>query len=154
MHPFTPFKQLFWGLSMLGTPLLLHAQSDSSYSTQVEVTAKDSNTTARVSIRIEPELERYIALMDSLDVEQQKTFGYRIQIFSSSGPTAKKDALKSQSEFLKLYSEHSAYTTWDYPNWVVRLGDYRNHLEAQEFHDEIKTIYPASFIVKDEIKVD
>mgnify|MGYP001335037296 CR=1 FL=1 len=151
---FIPFKHLFSGLLMLGTPLLLQAQSDSSYSTQANASTTDSNTAAMVSIRMEPELERYISLMDSLDVEQQKTFGYRIQIFSSSGPTAKKDALKSQSEFLKLYSEHSAYTAWDYPNWVVRLGDYRNHLEAQEFHDEIKTIYPASFIVKDEIKMD
>lgn len=93
-------------------------------------------------------------MMDSIDAVQAKTFGYRIQIFSGSGPEAKQLALKQQSDFLKLYSEHSAYTNWDYPNWVVRLGDYRSHLEALEFHDEIKAIYPASFIVKDQININ
>lgn len=105
-------------------------------------------------ILIDPELLRYTTMMDSIDAVQVKTFGYRIQIYSGSGPEAKQIALKQQSDFLKLYSDHSAYTNWDYPNWVVRLGDYRNHLEALEFHDEIKAIFPASFIVKDQINTN
>jgi len=126
------------------------AQDSSSTNTVVD----SSGTETLVSVHMERELERYLGLMDSLDLQRLKTYGYRIQIFSSSGPSAKKDALKSQSDFLKLYRDHPSYTSWDYPNWVVRLGDYRTHLRAHEFHDEIKELYPASFIVKDEIKVN
>jgi hypothetical protein len=147
-------KRLGMGMILCALPVFLSAQVDSIGTSSTPDSTAHQEDNAALTVHMDPELSRYIALMDSLDMKQQKTFGYRIQIFSSSGPTAKKDALKSQSEFLKLHSEHSAYTAWDYPNWVVRLGDYRNHLEAQEFHDEIKVIYPASFIVKDEIKVD
>ena len=106
------------------------------------------------SIYMEKEIAQYLQMMDSLDRLTLKTNGYRIQIFSASGPNARQDALLKQSEFLKLYSHNSAYTRWSYPNWVVRLGDFRTRLEAQEFHHEIREMFPASFIVKDEIKVN
>ena len=100
------------------------------------------------------EHQEYFEMMDSLDRATLKSRGYRIQIFSASGPNGRKDALQKQAEFLNLYRESSAYTKWNYPNWVVRLGDFRTQLEALEFHTEIREMYPASFIVKDEIQVD
>jgi len=97
---------------------------------------------------------RYMQMMDSIDAKELKTTGFRIQIYSGAGPNAKKYALDTQSEFLKLYPDYPSYTKWNYPNWVVRLGDYRTRLEALEFHEEIKEQYPASFIMKDEINVE
>ena len=104
-------------------------------------------------IRMQPETARYLNMIDSLDRVTKKSMGFRIQIYSSSGPSARKDALDKESEFLKLYTDGRSYTQWNYPNWVVRLGDFRTHLEALEFHHEIRQIFPASFIVKDEINV-
>ncbi|MEQ9188246.1 MAG: hypothetical protein RLP15_10970 [Cryomorphaceae bacterium] len=106
------------------------------------------------SLVMDRDMHRYLKMMDSLDVKTMTSRGYRIQIFSAAGPNARKIALEKQAEFLKLYSDGIAYTKWNYPNWVVRLGDFRTHLSALEFHHEIREIYPASFIVKDEIKVD
>lgn len=105
-------------------------------------------------IEMSAELDRYLTIMDSIDAKTLKSNGYRIQVYSSSGPNARKDALQSQSDFLKIYRDYPSYTKWNYPNWVVRLGDYRTQLEAMEFHNEITTIFPASFIVRDEIKVE
>ena len=105
-------------------------------------------------IHIDRTTYRYLNMMDSLDRSGLRTNGYRIQIYSASGPNARKDALEKQAEFLKVYQKSSAYTKWIYPNWVVRLGDYRTQLEALEFHNEVRTLFPASFIVKDEIKVN
>lgn len=106
------------------------------------------------SIAMEPQMKRYLEMMDSLDAATMKSHGYRIQIFSGAGPNARKTALEKQADFLKLYNQERAYTKWNYPNWVVRLGDFRTHLEALEFHHEIRQLYPASFIVKDEITVE
>ncbi|MEX2596696.1 MAG: hypothetical protein WEC59_07175 [Salibacteraceae bacterium] len=115
----------------------------------------DSNhQSSTIEVEMEDNIAQFLEMTDSLDRKNLRTTGYRIQIFSSSGPQAKQDALKNQASFLNLYSDYGAYTKWNYPNWVVRLGDYRTHLEALEFHNEIKSLYPASFIVKDEIKVD
>ncbi|NQV53401.1 MAG: hypothetical protein HQ500_09480 [Flavobacteriales bacterium] len=119
-----------------------------SFEQQV-IVGVDSST-----IAMEPRMKRYLEMMDSLDAATMKSHGYRIQIFSGAGPNARKMALEKQSDFLKLFNQERAYTKWNYPNWVVRLGDFRTHLEALEFHHEIRQIYPASFIVKDEITVE
>ena len=116
---------------------------------QIWVESKEDSS----SVKMSDVLSRYLNLMDSIDAKSLKSTGYRIQVFSSSGPNAKKDALQSQSDFLKIYRDYPSYTKWNYPNWVVRLGDYRTHLEAMEFHNEVTAIFPASFIVKDEINV-
>lgn len=128
------------------------AQSVGIVQTKV-VVAKDS-TQDSTSIEMSDVMSRYLHLMDSIDAKSLKSTGYRIQVFSSSGPNAKKEALQSQSDFLKIYRDYPSYTKWNYPNWVVRLGDYRTHLEAMEFHNEVTSIFPASFIVKDEINVE
>jgi len=128
------------------------AQSVGIVQTKV-VVAKDS-TQDSTSIEMSDVMSRYLHLMNSIDAKSLKSTGYRIQVFSSSGPNAKKEALQSQSDFLKIYRDYPSYTKWNYPNWVVRLGDYRTHLEAMEFHNEVTSIFPASFIVKDEINVE
>lgn len=115
--------------------------------------SKISTEKGSVTYQLTEEQEAYFALMDSLDAARFKPVGFRIQVFSASGPDAKNNALETESEFLKIYEDYPSYTKWNYPNWVVRLGDYRTQLEAMEFHEEIKEMFPASFIVKDEIQL-
>lgn len=107
-----------------------------------------------VVYKVQPELRAYLAMMDSLDAKGLKSYGYRIQLFSASGANAKKNALQSQSAFLQVYGSMPSYTLWSYPNWVVRVGDFRTRLEALEFHMEIRERYPASFIIKDEVVLE
>jgi hypothetical protein len=95
----------------------------------------------------------YIHLMDSLDAKSLKPSGYRIQVFSASGPNAKNIAFEKQAELLELFSNTGSYTIWNYPNWVIRIGNFRTRLEALQFHEQVKAKYPASFIIKDEIEI-
>ena len=142
-------------LSLMSITVLLSAHSFCQ--TTDNVSAKSQFVIDKIVdssiIGMSIELNEYFILMDSIDSKTSKNSGYRIQVFSSSGPNAKKDALQSQSDFLKIYRDYPSYTKWNYPNWVVRLGDYRTQLEAMEFHNEITSLFPASFIVKDEINV-
>lgn len=125
-----------------------YVPNDSNY--VEDETLRPSGRTA--NLYLSQEVDEYLTLMDSVDKASRKPTGYRIQIFSSSGANGHDDALKMESEFLSLYKEATSYTTWNYPNWVVRIGDFRNQLEALEFHTELREQYPASFIVRDEIK--
>lgn len=138
---------------LLCAAIQINAQPADSASDNKKTSIRPADQGPFVKVNMAESLQSYMALMDSLDAKSLKSFGYRIQTFSSSGPDARKQALLSQSEFLRLYADYPSYTLWQYPNWVVRLGNYRTYLQAMEFHNEIKAIYPASFIVRDEIQV-
>lgn len=96
-------------------------------------------------------LSNYLILMDSIDRKTLVQEGFRIQLFSKSGPGARELAYKQQSEFLSAHRNYSTYVKWNSPNWVLRIGDYRTRLEATKYREELKLKYPASFIINDEI---
>lgn len=84
--------------------------------------------------------------------EAEKTLdGYRIQLFSSSGPESWTRANNVQGEFLKIYPEIDAYVIHIKPSFRVRIGDYRNRIDAERFYIEIKENFPDAFIVRDQI---
>lgn len=132
-----------------------NAQGDKLNKTLPAVGAQAAKDTIseRISYTMDGKVERYLSFTDSLDRAKLKNTGYRIQIYSNSGPAAKEAAVKQQSEFLKLHEKTPSYTKWSYPNWVVRVGDFRTKLEALEMHLAIRELYPASFIISDEIVV-
>jgi hypothetical protein len=132
-----------------------NAQEDKLNKTLPVFSAQTEKDTVleRISYTMEGKVERYLSFTDSLDRAKLKNTGYRIQIYSNSGPAAKETAIKQQSEFLKLHEKTPSYTKWSYPNWVVRVGDFRTKLEALEMHLAIRELYPASFIISDEIVV-
>lgn len=135
----------------------LQAQEDAHWDhvlQEIGLKSTDTEPVHQASIIFEesPQLQEYLSAMDSLDRKQFTVSGYRIQIYSGSGPSAKKAALDAQSDFLKYYAKFPSYTQFSTPNWVLRVGDFRTRLEALEFHNEIRAKYPASFIIRDEIR--
>ena len=77
--------------------------------------------------------------------------GYRVQIFFDSGNNSKDNAVKIKTDFMTRYPEISCYLLWQQPNYKVRVGDFRNRLEAQGFLEKIRNDYKNAFIVKDKI---
>jgi len=77
--------------------------------------------------------------------------GYRVQIFFDSGNNSKDNALKIRTDFMTRFPEVSCYLLWQQPNYKVRVGDFRNRLEAQGFLEKIRNDYKNAFIVKDKI---
>ncbi|MBP9186423.1 MAG: SPOR domain-containing protein [Bacteroidia bacterium] len=74
--------------------------------------------------------------------------GYRIQIFFGSDRKAANDA---RTKFLQLFPEVEAYLVYQQPNFKVRVGDFRNQLEAQPVYRSILTQFETVFIVPDKI---
>jgi hypothetical protein len=80
----------------------------------------------------------------------KKDLGFRVQIHSGLNRV---DALKAQSELLKLYPKITSYVIYQQPNFKVRVGDFENRLSVVRFYEEMKSVFPSSFIIADEIKI-
>lgn len=77
------------------------------------------------------------------------TDGYRVQLHFGND---RDKAREVKAKFLSAYQNITAYESYQQPNFRVRVGDFRTRLEAMKFLKEIKTEFPSSFVVTDEIK--
>lgn len=80
--------------------------------------------------------------------------GYRIQIFSGSGNSARTKANNVKSKLQNYFPEFDSdliYFDYQAPYFKVIIGDYRNKNEAYEVYHIIKNKFPGSYIVKSKI---
>lgn len=77
--------------------------------------------------------------------------GYRIQIFFESGNYSKNKAFGEKGKFLARYPDVAAYVVFQEPYYKVRVGNFRNRLEAEAFKQRIKEQWPECYIIKDDI---
>ena len=75
--------------------------------------------------------------------------GYRIQIFFDSGNTSKQAAMNAKKRFETRFPEIETYISFEEPNYKVRVGNFRNKLEAERCLNKIASAYPNAFIVPD-----
>ena len=81
--------------------------------------------------------------------EQKKTEGFKIQLYSGR---SRMDALKVKSSFLKMHGDkEEVILVYQQPNFKIRVGNYRDRIEANQWLEIYKEEYPSSFIVKDVI---
>lgn len=78
--------------------------------------------------------------------------GYRVQIFSCSGVGCTDKAQDQMTKFSSIYPYFTVHQVWDPPSHKIRVGDCRNHFEAQKIKASIQNVFPASFIVPDFIE--
>lgn len=79
--------------------------------------------------------------------KKKKTIqGYRILIASLSGNNSKSSAFRIRDTFLQEYPDVGAYIVFEEPNFKVKVGDYKNRLEAFAFYQQIKGNYPCTII--------
>ena len=84
--------------------------------------------------------------------EHKKNFGFRVQIFSGN---SRWEAVQVKSDFLAKFDEaNPPYLVYQQPNFKIRVGDYKNRLEATKFLELYKADFPSAFIVKDEIELN
>ncbi|NVO01078.1 MAG: SPOR domain-containing protein [Bacteroidetes bacterium] len=94
-------------------------------------------------------VDKHIAFNENLKGIQ----GYRIQIYFDSGNNSKSKALSIKSEFSSKYPEVGSYVMFQEPNYKVRVGDFRNRIDATRFLKKIYEQFQNAFIVKDEINL-
>ncbi len=80
----------------------------------------------------------------------EKIMGYRVQIFA----TLKKEKAQYIADQARRILSKSVYVEYVPPFYKVRVGDFRNREDAEEYRDYLRANgYPDAFVVETEIKV-
>lgn len=77
--------------------------------------------------------------------------GFRINIYFQSGNNSKTNAYQLKTSFNTKYPDVEAYVVYEEPNFKVKVGDFRNRMEARGFLQQIKIDFPDAFVIKDQI---
>ena len=123
-------KILFLGFSLLG----LHY----------------ANAQQNVQVNGDAHLDSLVQRNIELNQAANGIQGYRVQIFFGSD---RKAANEARTKFLQLYPETEAYLVYQQPNFKVRVGYFRNQLEAQAIYRSLLTKFETVFIVPDKINL-
>tara|TARA_R110001592_G_scaffold325782_4_gene606211 strand:+ start:105263 stop:105691 length:429 start_codon:yes stop_codon:yes gene_type:complete len=74
--------------------------------------------------------------------------GFRVQVFFGS----REEALRLKGEFLQLYPDQKAFVSYQAPNFKLRVGNFRNQLDAEKFLHAIKEEFPSAYVVNDKVE--
>lgn len=77
--------------------------------------------------------------------------GYRVRIFFDNRQSARADSDMAIRRFESAYPGIAAYRSYVNPYFKVTVGDFRTKSEAMQLLQQIKTEFPAAFIVKENI---
>lgn len=104
-----------------------------------------------ITIHQEEGIEFLLDTQIQMNQRSKGVDGYRIQLYSGSGPKGKKEAIHVRGKFLSEFPEEGVevYTAFNPPFWRVRVGDYRHKHEALKLLNELKVIFPNCYVVKD-----
>ena len=109
--------------------------------------------TGKIEIIQDPRLETLLTKHIQINQNKGGIEGFRIQIFSDSGNNSKNQAQAVNDGFIARFPTIKTYLTFKSPNYRVRIGDFRNRLNAQRFLLEIASDYPNAFIVSEKINL-
>jgi hypothetical protein len=113
------------------------------------VTTISYSQTGQVTVHDHAGANKLIERHQYFNKEHREIPGWRIQIFSTSSLT---DAKAEKSSSLRTM-DHPTTIIFEAPNYKVRIGNYRNRLDAYRDLQQILIYYPNAFICKDLINV-
>ncbi len=82
--------------------------------------------------------------------QHQSITGFRIRIFSDSGPNAKNQFELTKAGFQELFNLR-LYEEFQYPFYKIYVGDFRSRSEAMKNLIVIEKSFPDAFIVQTKI---
>jgi hypothetical protein len=87
------------------------------------------------------------ALLKEKEAKGKIQEGYRVQLLSGD----RNAALQTKFDFLEYYPEVETYMVYEKPYFRVRVGNFISRSEAEEFCKEIKNVFPAAVIIRDQV---
>lgn len=90
----------------------------------------------KVEVDFESGIEGILGGYTALALEEEPQ-GFRVQICTESGNNARDIANGEKARFYSNYEGKKAYLVWDTPNFKVRVGDFKNRLEATLYWKQI-----------------
>jgi hypothetical protein len=107
---------------------------------------QNKNVTLKQDSAITELLDKY----KEYNRKKEFTEGYRIQIMYTD---IRDEVYKSKGKTYKDFPELPSYVEYEEPYYKLRLGDFKTRLEATYYLQQVITIYPGAFIVKDKIRI-
>lgn len=109
-----------------------------------------AQTKGKVEVVKDPRVDTLITKRAELNkaVGADEVIGFRVQLFT--GPN-RKDAYAAQAKFQEEFPDIRSYVIYSEPNFKVRAGDFRTHLEAEKFQQDIKKYFTGTFIITEKI---
>jgi hypothetical protein len=72
--------------------------------------------------------------------------GYRIQLFFDTDKKLVEDA---RTKFTTIYPKVETYIIYNAPNYFLKVGNFRTHLEAEKIKSTVDRDFQTNFIVKE-----
>jgi len=102
----------------------------------------------KITVTSNPDLDELIEITAQKNKAANLLDGYRIQIFSGSDRDM---ANAMKSKFLSFHPDIHTYLIYQQPYFKVRIGDFRNKLEAQPIYNKILNEFEQVLILPDKI---
>lgn len=102
-----------------------------------------------ITIHDEEGIEELVNIQVEVNRRMGGVDGYRIQLYSGSGPSGKKEALSAKRKFLNNFPAYDTDLSFTSPFWRVRVGNYRHKHEALLLLNDLRQFFPNCYIVKD-----
>ena len=97
-----------------------------------------------LDIEISDEIKKLLSLKILINKNKYENNYYAIQLYNGNYEIAKKILLEFKNKFPKWESILSFET----PNYKVRVGNFKEFLEASKKLDYIRELYPSAFLLK------
>ncbi len=120
-------------------PVLLFSQDSTTVSTNKNFTVKQ-----------DPQIASLLYKYKEYNRKREFAEGFRIQIMYTD---IRDDVYKSKGAMYKEFPDLSSYVEYEQPYYKLRLGDFKTRLEATYYLQQVITLYPGAFIVRDKIKI-
>ena len=118
----------------------------------IQLTCAQQETSGKLHI-IYPQAMNTLLENDSIYHSTQKLDGYRIQICMESGNDAVDRAKVVIDDFTESFPNIPVYLSFGQPYYRVRVGDFRNRLEAEGQLRFIMKEFNQAFVTKDQIEL-
>lgn len=121
---------------------------DSNFFTKIE----SDTLGGKITIIQDTSIQKLVVLDIELNEKSNGVIeGYRIQLISLSGRTAREEMNYFKDKFITLYPEFDQdqiYTLYHPPFFKVRVGNYRDKFGALKFYKELVKHFPNAYLVK------
>jgi len=105
----------------------------------------------KVVIHQSPAIGKLVDKHIEINKNFKKSDGFRVQIFSINGANSSDRANLMKAEFISKYPDAEVHIVYKAPYYKVRIGDFRQKLDAEKYMKSIKSDYPFAFVVIDKI---
>ena len=104
----------------------------------------------KLVVKVDPLIDSLVKKYQEINTVTPHLDGYRIQIFTGAD---RNNAVAIGNKFLTDFPEQQIYLIYQQPYFKLRVGDYRNLIEAQSFYTQLQKQFGQILIVPDKINL-